>query len=73
MIVFGIGADSVRKVFKLDQFTRWYFGKSFVPFGLPKIVVVNAYGIFAGMFRKNFQDTLLIPVRAVAKATTRKL
>ena len=39
----------------------------FVPFELPKMIVVDADGIFAGMSRKTFQDTLLIPVHLFAR------
>ena len=42
------------------------FGKLFVPFGIPKMIVVDADGIFVGMFRKYLQETLLIPVHEVA-------
>ena len=31
------------------------------------MIVVDADGIFDGMFKKNFQETLLIPVNAVAR------
>ena len=49
------------------QTARWYFGNFFVPVGLPKIIVVGADGIFSGMFKKPFQDTILIPVHIVAR------
>ena len=42
MTVFGIGSASGLKQIELDQATRWYFGNFFVPFGLPKIIVVEA-------------------------------
>ena len=50
-----------------DQAARWDFENFFVPFGLPKIIVVDADGFFSGIFKKTFQDTLLIPVHAVAR------
>ena len=67
MTVFGLGSASGLKKITSDQVVRWDFGNFFVPFGLPKIMVVNADGVFAGMFKKTFQETLLIPVRAVAR------
>ena len=36
------------------QAARWYFEKITVPFWLPKIIVVDADGNFAGMFKNNF-------------------
>ena len=50
------------KEITLDQAARLVFGHFFVPFGLQKMIVVDVDGLFAGMFRKNFQETLLIPV-----------
>ena len=64
---FGIGATIGLKEITLDQTTRWYFGSSFVTFGIPKTIVVDADGHFFGMFKNNFQETLLIPVHAVAR------
>ena len=42
-----------------DQAARWDFGNFFVLFGLPKMIVVDADGIYSEIFKKNFQDTLL--------------
>ena len=44
---FGIGASSVMKKITSDQVARWDFGNFFVTFGLPKIIVVNADGLFS--------------------------
>ena len=55
-----------------DQAARWAFGNFFVLFGLPKIIVVDSDGIFAGMFKKTFQETLLIPVHAVARSNQKE-
>ena len=46
---------------------RWDFGNFFVPFGLPKMIVVDADGLFSGIFKKTFQETLLIPLHAVTR------
>ena len=61
-----LGASIGLKGNTSNQAARWAFGNFFVPFGIPKIIVVDADGIFAGMFKKTFQETLLIPVHAVA-------
>ena len=37
-----------------DQATQWAFGNLFVPFGLRKMIVVDADELFDGMFK----DTL---------------
>ena len=34
---------------------------------------MGAGGIFAGIFKKNFQDTLLIPVHAVARVNHKEI
>ena len=49
-----------------DQAARWAFGTFFVPFDIPKIIVVDADGLFAVAFKNTFQVTLLIPVHAVS-------
>ena len=46
MTGFGLGAAIVLKKIKSDQATRWAFRKFLVPFGLPKTIVVDAYGLF---------------------------
>ena len=50
------------------QTPRWAFGSFFVPFWLPKLIAVDADGIFAGMYKKTFQKTLIIRVHAVARS-----
>ena len=55
MTGFGIAADTRMKECISDQAARWAFGNLFVPFGVPKIIVVDADGIFSGIFRKTFQ------------------
>ena len=52
MTVFGIGSTIVFKEITSDHFSQWYFGSFFVPFGIPKIVVVDADGLFLGFPRK---------------------
>ena len=49
------------------QVARWPFGNFFVPFGIPKMIVVDARRIFYGMFRNKFPETLLILVYEVAR------
>ena len=67
MKVFGLGAAIGLKKITSDQAAQWDFGKKCVPFGLPKINVVDADGLFSGIFRKTFQETLLIPLHAVSR------
>ena len=67
MTGFGLGAASGLKEISPDQFSQWDFGNFFVPFGLPKIIVMDVDGLFAGMFKKTFQETLIIPVHAVKR------
>ena len=67
MTAFGLGAANGLKEIKSDQASRWDFGNFFVPFGLPKMIVVNASGRFSGMFKNNYQETLLISVHSVAR------
>ena len=47
--------------------TWWSFGNFFFPFGLTKMIIVDADGLFDGMFKKNFQETLPIPVHEIAR------
>ena len=37
------------------------------------MIVVDADGIFAGMFKKTFQETLIIPVHAVARGNRKEI
>ena len=37
------------------------------------MIVVDADGLFSGMFKKTFQDTLLIPVHAVARRNHKEI
>ena len=50
-----------------DSSAQCDFGNLFVPFVIPKIIVVDADGIFARIFKKTFQETLLIPLHEVAR------
>ena len=49
------------------------FGKLFVPFGLPKMIVADADGLFPGMSKKTFQETLLITLHAVARINHKEI
>ena len=44
-----------------------------MPFGIPKIILVDADGIYSGMFKKNFQETLLIPVHSVSRGNHKEI
>ena len=66
MTVFDIGAATKLSENTLDQVAWWDFENFFVPFGIPKIISVDADVIFVGIFKKTFQETLLIPVLAVS-------
>ena len=45
-MVFGLGSDSGLKEITSYQIVSWDFGICFVPFGFPKIIVVDADGMF---------------------------
>ena len=64
---FGIVAATGLKKITSDQAAQWNFGNFFVPIWLPQIIVVDADRIFDIMFKKNFQETLLIPINAAAR------
>ena len=66
MKVFAIGADIGLIEITSYQDTQWAFGNFFVTFGPPKMIAVDADEIFDGMSKKNFQETLLIPLHEVA-------
>ena len=67
MTGFCLAASIGMKEITPEQATWWAFGNFFVPFGLPKMIFVDANGIFAGMFKKTFQGTLLISIHTVAR------
>ena len=71
MTGFGLVQVIRLKGIKLKQVSLWSFGNFFVPFGIPKMIVGDTYGIFGGIFKNNFQDTLLIPVHSVARVNHR--
>ena len=48
MTGFGIGAAIVLKEITSDQAAQWAFGNLFFPFGIPKMIVVDADGNFLG-------------------------
>ena len=73
MTVFGISTANRMKEIKSYQAARWYFWKFFVLFGLPKIIVVGVYRLFSGMFKKNYHETFLIPVHAVARRNQKSI
>ena len=50
MTEFGLISASGLKEIKSNQVSRWNFVNFFVPFGIPKIVLVDADGISSGMF-----------------------
>ena len=67
MIGFGIWEASGTKEIRSENVAQWEFGNLLVPFGPPKMILVDADGNFTGMFKINFQDTLLIQVHAVSR------
>ena len=69
----GLGAAIWLKEITSDQTVRWDFENFFVPLGLPKIIVVDADGLFPVMFKKTFQETFLIPVYAVARVNHKEI
>ena len=70
---FGIGAATGLKKITSDQAAQWAFGNFLVPFGIPKIIVVNADGLFDGMSKKNFQDTFLFQVHPVERGNHKEI
>ena len=54
MTGFGLGSETGRKLITSDQAARWSFGNFFVPFGLTKISVVDAYGLFSVISKEDF-------------------
>ena len=46
MTVFGLGSDMGLKQIKSCQVALWYLRKLFVPFGLPKMIVVDTDELF---------------------------
>ena len=73
MIVFGIGEDTGLKEITLDQAAIWDFGNFFVPFWIPKMIVVYADDLFYGMFRNTFQESLPIPEHAVERVKQKEI
>ena len=67
MAVFILGSASGLKKITSDQVAKWALGNFFVPFGIPKMITTDADGNFSGMFKKNSQMILLIPVHAVTR------
>ena len=51
MAVFILEADSGLKEIILEQVSRCSFGNLFVPFKIPKIIIVSEYEPFDGMFK----------------------
>ena len=56
-----------------DQAAKWDLGSFFVPFGLPKMIVVDSDGRFDRMIMKTFQETLLITVHVVARGNRKSI
>ena len=73
MIVLRIVTASGLKEIISDQVIRWSFGKFFFPFGISKIICVDAYDFFSGIFKKIFQETLLIPIHVVERGNHKKI
>ena len=64
---FGIGAVIGLKEITSYQAVRWDFGNFFIPFGFPRMIVVDADVFVSGMIRNTLQETLLISVHAFAR------
>ena len=73
MTGFGLVSSTGLKEIKSYQAARWHFGNFFVPFGIPKMIVVDADVRFSGTSKKTFQYILLIPVYAVARGNHKKI
>ena len=66
MTWFGLGPSSGLNEIISNQVKQWDFGNFLVPFGVIKIIVVDSDGLFAGMSKKTFQETLLVLIHAVS-------
>ena len=67
MIGFGLGPYTGMKEITSYQATQWNFGNLFVPFGLQKMIFADVDFLLAGILKKTFQETLLIPVLTDAR------
>ena len=68
MAGFGIGSATEMKKITPDQEERWYFGSLLVPFGLQKMIAIDAGGLFDGIFNNTLQETLLILIHEVTRS-----
>ena len=73
MTGFEIGAAIGLKKITSDQSARWDFRSFYIPFGIPKIIVVDTDGLFSGMFKMTFQETLIIPVHAAERGNHKEI
>ena len=73
MTIFGLGSAIGMKEITSDQAALWDFGNFFVPFRIPKMIVVDANGIFSGILKKTFQETLLTPVHTVVRGNQKAI
>ena len=55
MTGFGVVEASGLKETTAEQVSQWNFGNFFFPFGIPKMIVVDADEHFSGMFNSTFQ------------------
>ena len=53
--IFSAATVMLVKYSTAEKFSRWYFSIFFVPYGLPKLIVVDADGVFSGFFRQKNQ------------------
>ena len=73
IILFGLGTDAGMKDIKAYQAAQWSFEKYFVRFRIPKVILMDADGFFSRMFKKTFQEILLITVHAVTRGNHKKI
>ena len=70
---FGLGAASGMKKITSYQVALWDFVNFFFPFGLPKMIVVDADGLFSRIFKNNLKETLQITVHSVSRRNHKEM
>ena len=73
MTGFGIVVFIIMREITSYKVALWYFGNIFIPFGIPKMIVVDKNVSFSGVFKKTSQETLIILVHAVSVDNHKKI
>ena len=62
---FGLVSYSGLRDITSEQVAQWHLGNLFIPFRIPKMIIVNAGGHFSRIPKKNFQETVRILAHAL--------